>query len=119
MKIEVRVTDNFKKEAKPLLKKYHSFLNDLEQLEQDLLENPQLGTPLGHNAYKVRLRIKSKGKGKSGGGRVITYLESEVIVLAEKAEDCTVINLLSVYDKSEKETLSDAELQRLIAGLHE
>lgn len=119
MKVEIRVSSNFKKEAKPLLKKYPSFLDDLAQLEYELLDNPQFGTPLGHNAYKIRLRIKSKGRGKSGGARVISYLETEVVVWAEKEEDWTIVNLLSVYDKSEKETLSDADLQRLIAGLSE
>lgn len=64
MNIEVRITANFRREAKPLLKRYPSFLDDLERLERELTENPQLGTPLGHNAYKIRLQIKSKGKGK-------------------------------------------------------
>ncbi len=40
MNIEVSLTNNFKKEAKPLLKKYPSFLDDLAQLEQELLNNP-------------------------------------------------------------------------------
>jgi hypothetical protein len=34
-------------------------------------EKHTLGTPLGHDCYKITLKITSKGKGKSGGMRVI------------------------------------------------
>jgi hypothetical protein len=64
-----------------------------------------LGTPIGKNCFKIRLAIKSKGQGKSGGARVITC------VLAVKE---TVV-LLSIYDKAEKEDISDLVLQQLLA----
>ncbi len=67
MKVTVSITNNFKSEAKPLLKKYKSLTNDLLQLEKELTENTRLGTPLGQDAYKIRLKIFSKNKGKSGG----------------------------------------------------
>ena len=67
MKAEVRITRSFKKAVKPLLKKYSSLLGELAKLETELLANPKIGTPLGSNVYKIRLKIKSKGKGKSGG----------------------------------------------------
>ena len=55
------------------------------------------------------MAITSKGKGKSGGARIITY-----IVNAEKE-----ILLVSIYDKSEKETISNKEiLQRVQAYLN-
>ena len=59
MKFEVRTTDNFEKAAKPLLKKYKSLDNELQELESTLLANPTTGTLLGHNIYKVRIAIKS------------------------------------------------------------
>ncbi|MDI7230641.1 type II toxin-antitoxin system RelE/ParE family toxin, partial [Leptospira santarosai] len=46
----------------------------------------------------------SKGKGKSGGARVITC-----VFLIEK-----VVWLLSIYDKSEKENISDKDLEKAI-----
>ena len=49
------------------------------------------------------MAIASKGKGKSGGARVITY----VLV------DDTDVYLLTVYDKSEKDTVPDRELREL------
>lgn len=117
MKVEVRVTKNFRKEAKPLAKKYPSFLDDLEKLEKTLLTNPTGGEPLGKNAYKIRLQIKSKRKGKSGGARVISYLEKEIVLVMEVSEMMTIVNLLTVYDKSAKSTISDSELKNLIENL--
>jgi hypothetical protein len=54
--------------------------NELIQLEADLQVNPQMGTSLGNNTYKIRVAIKSKSKGKSGGARVITHLELDLLV---------------------------------------
>ena len=61
---------------------------------------PLAETSLGYNCYKVRLSIKRKGKGKSGGGRVIT------LVKFIKEE----VHLLSIFDKSKKDTITDKEL---------
>ena len=118
MKVTVNITSNFKKEAKQLLKKYASLKADLTNLENDLLNNPKLGTPLGNNAYKIRVKITSKGKGKSSGARVISYLETELVTSFEDINGQTVVNLISIYDKSESATISDKELKALISNLH-
>ena len=97
----------FKKELKKLVKKYPSLKADFTQLIKGLESNPEQGVPLGRNCYKIRFAIKSKGKGKSGGARLITNF-----VLVE-----TTVYLLSVYDKSEKENLSDKELTELLKSL--
>lgn len=110
MKREVHTTHNFEKAAKPLLKKYKSLANELEALESELITQPNSGTSLGHNIYKVRLAIKSKGKGKSGGARVITYLELETVL----DEETMTIYLLTIYDKSEVDSISSQEINRLI-----
>ncbi len=117
MKIEVRTTKHFRKTAKPLLKKFPSFLDDLEKLEKDLIETPMLGESLGRNVYKIRLKIASKRKGKSGGARVITFIETELITTVESLEERLTVNLLSVYDKSIRETISDYEIDFLIKNL--
>ena len=54
----------------------------------------------------TRLDISSKGRGKSGGGRVITYV---------RLDDETVL-LLSIYNKGEKDSISDAEIRQLLAA---
>jgi len=120
VKVTVRITNNFKSEAKPLLKKYKSLTNDLLKLEKELLVNPRLGTPLGQDAYKIRLKISSKNKGKSGGARVISLVDSTLIGFAEQTspEEITV-NLLSIYDKSNVANITDKELKDLIKSFNE
>ena len=61
---------------------------------------------MGGGVRKVRMSIKSKGKGKSGGARVITFN-----YLLE--DDNREITLMTVYDKSERETISDKEIIEL------
>lgn len=80
---------------------------DYAQLLADLHTNPLLGTDLGHHLRKVRLAITSKRKGKSGGARVITY-----VVLFAQAD--TEVKLITIYDKSEQENISDAELLEIL-----
>ena len=97
----------FDKELKNLVRKYPSLLEEYATLIQELEVSPSLGTPIGRNCYKVRLAIKSKGKGKRGGARVVTnvHVEGETVTL------------LSIYDKSEKSTLTDKELTALLGML--
>jgi hypothetical protein len=98
MSIDLRVTENFKRAAKKLLKKYSSLMQELSTLEQELRGNPKMGTALGNDCYKIRLAVKSKGKGKSGGVRIITH----IIARMEKVDaSSTRIYLVYVYDKSE------------------
>ncbi len=61
MSVEILVTSNFKKEAKKLLKKYPSLKGELAELILELETNPQLGTTIMENVYKLRLASKSKG----------------------------------------------------------
>lgn len=104
MSYSIEITDNFKKEAKRLAKKYPSLKNDLASLFVELENNPTKGISLGNNIYKIRLAIASKGKGKSGGARIITYVTiSEEIVL-----------LLSIYNKGEKDSISNEEILEIL-----
>ena len=104
MKFNIVSTKNFEKEAKHLLKKYASLKKELVELNAQLEVNPEMGTALGKNSFKIRLAISSKGKGKSGGARIITYLYRKGNSLF----------LLSIFDKSEQENISDEKLQLLI-----
>ena len=89
---------------KKLANKYHSLKSDLAGLFESLEKNPIQGTSLGKNCYKIRLAISSKVKGRSGGARLITNF-----VIADET-----VYLLSIYDKSEKENLSNKELDELL-----
>ena len=94
---------------KRLAKKYPSLKAEYIELVQSLKQEPEQGTPLGNNCYKIRLAIASKGKGKSGGSRVITYVQ----VLQ------TTVYLLTIFDKSEKENIPDKELEALLKEIPE
>jgi len=107
MSFNVIPTPEFAREFKRLSKKYPSLKSDLTSLSNALKENPETGKSLGNNCYKIRMAISSKNKGKSGGARVITF--------AKIVE--SVIYLLSIYDKSEIESISDADLLSRIKEL--
>lgn len=66
-------------------------------------EKNDFGVFLGSNLFKKRIKNSSIPTGKSGGFRVIIY---------EKVEDKMI--LLSIYSKTEKESLSDEELKEII-----
>ena len=104
MSFEVVPIPEFVKELKWLAKKYRSLKVEMDALGTELAERPNMGTPIGHDCYKIRLAIKSKGTGKSGGARVITC------VVAVREE----VYLLSIYDKSEQATLTDKRLKELL-----
>jgi len=108
MACEVRTTDRFEKESKRLIKKYPSLLKELRLLGESLSLNPKQGTSLGNNLFKLRLAIKSKGSGKSGGARVITNL-----IVRKNVEQDDRLYLLSIYEKSERSTISTDELKRM------
>jgi mRNA-degrading endonuclease RelE of RelBE toxin-antitoxin system len=114
-RVLIQLTKPFEKEFKRLLKKYPSLKTDLTKLSETLLSDPKTGTPLGNNTFKIRLAIKSKGKGKSGGARVISHLETEIIGIVEN----NTLTLLSIYDKSEVPTISKEDIERLVFELQQ
>ena len=105
--MKVVVGRTFEREAKRLIKKYRSLPSEIADLIESLENNPELGTPIGKNCFKIRLAIQSKGQGKRGGARVISC------VLAIKEE----VVLLSIYDKAEKEDISNLMLQQLLEAI--
>ena len=104
MSYNVLTIPPFDKQLKRLAKKYPSLKSEFAELLESLEQEPEQGTNLGNNCYKIRLAIASKGKGKSAGARVITNF-----VIAEET-----VFLISIYDKSEKENLTDKELDELL-----
>jgi mRNA-degrading endonuclease RelE of RelBE toxin-antitoxin system len=109
MNYEIIATPRFKRDIKRLAKKYLSLKKEYIILINELEKDPLQGISLGDNCYKIRISIASKGKGKSGGARVITH-----IVIKEK-----IVFLLTIYDKSEKENITDRELNELLSQLSE
>jgi mRNA-degrading endonuclease RelE of RelBE toxin-antitoxin system len=104
MNYNIIATSEFRKEIKRLLKKYHSLKKEYLSLIQSLEKTPVQGTSLGMDCYKIRLAIESKRKGKSGGARVITCVRVKG----------STIYLITIFDKSEKDNISDKELKNMI-----
>jgi len=103
MSFEVATIELFDRQAKRLTKKYPSLRQELASLIFELRQSPELGTALGNGFFKIRLAIASKGKGKSGGARVITFVK-----VTE-----TKVYLASIFDKSEKSTITSKELEQV------
>ena len=92
---------------KGLRKKHPSIKADLDNLLIHIKNNHLFGTAIGKDCYKIRMAITSKGKGKSGGARVISCVK----IVQQN------VFLLSIYDKSEKDTIGDNELAMLLIAL--
>jgi mRNA-degrading endonuclease RelE of RelBE toxin-antitoxin system len=107
MAFSIVATADFEKELKRLAKKYPSIKNDVAGLVEKLTIDPHHGVPIGNECYKIRLAITSKGKGKSGGARVITHIQVTRQYLY----------MLSIYDKSEAENITDVEVVRRLRDL--
>ncbi|MCS7035167.1 MAG: hypothetical protein RMJ33_09815 [Saprospiraceae bacterium] len=97
------------------MKKFRSLPSELRALAFALQQNPKMGIPIGREVYKIRLSVRSKGKGKSGGMRVISYVEFT------DAQDTVVadVYLLAIYDKSAFENIPDSVLRKLVADIQE
>ena len=96
---KVEVSPEFKRDIKPLAKKYSSLKKSIEELHDNLIENPYLGVSYGGGMFKIRLADKSKGSGKSGGFRVLYYH-------LEKTEQGITILLTNIYNKSDIGTIT-------------
>ena len=102
MNYDIRYSETFERGAKILAKIYPSLKKDLAKLAIGRSKTPDIGTPLWHNMYKVRMAITSKGRGKSGGARVITCVvyKKEQVLLAE------------IYDKADYASVDEERILR-------
>jgi mRNA-degrading endonuclease RelE of RelBE toxin-antitoxin system len=109
MNFKIEIATEAVIEIKRLTKKYRSFKNDFGDLVTLLEQDPVQGEPLGKDCYKVRFAITTNQKGKSGGARVITCVK----IVDER------VLVLSVYDKSESDSIRTKEIERRLknAGL--
>lgn len=107
MSYSVKVLPKFARQLKKLARKYPSLKEEYAELVRTLKADPIQGVSIGRDCYKVRLSISSKGKGKSGGARVI----ANVLVMKN------MVYLLVIYDKSERDSISDKELKELLKAV--
>jgi len=95
--------DTFLKEAKQLSKKFKLLKADLKHAIEEIETKNDVGISLGYNLFKKRVRNSSIPTGKSGGFRIIIYQQLHNRTL-----------LISIYSKTEKESLSDQELINIL-----
>ena len=62
---------------------------------------------MGSGLHKIRLASAIKGKGKSGGFRVVTYY-------IEQVGDEEIIYLVTIYDKSEQDSITKDDLLAIV-----
>jgi mRNA-degrading endonuclease RelE of RelBE toxin-antitoxin system len=106
MPTTVSIPDPFQKELKRLSRKYPQVLDAVETLISTLESDQRPGDKIphvGYDVYKVRLRNPSAGRGKSGGFRVIYFVQ-----LADS------VVLLTIYSKTAQTDISPEEIRRVL-----
>jgi len=111
MPTQVKVGGRFQRDIKHLKKKYPAVSKEvrglLDQLEAD--ERPGEKVPgVGHDVYKVRLANPSAQRGKSGGFRVIYYVQLSDVVL-----------MVTIYSKTEQVDVTPEEIHTILEGVLE
>ncbi len=99
----------FRRSVKNLRKKYPRIQQDVQPLIERLAggETPgNLVPSTGNAVYKVRLPNRDAQRGKSGGYRVMYYLQTKERII-----------LLTMYAKSDQTDISAGTIQDLIADL--
>ena len=79
-------TEEFVRQAKRLAKRYHSLADDINNLQYELMENPEIGVSLGGGKRKIRLGVKSKGGGKRG---MVSHLRPGTVAICDSALVCS------------------------------
>jgi mRNA-degrading endonuclease RelE of RelBE toxin-antitoxin system len=103
---EVIESISYQKELKKLTKKYRSIRKDVKPLIQQLADGETPGDRISGNkypVYKVRVKNSDTRSGKSGGYRVIYYTKTPTAIL-----------LTSIYAKSDRDSISNEEVEAII-----
>ena len=104
IKLNVNKTKYFAKLVKKLARKYQNIETDIDCFLDNIQDLNDLGVSLGNNLYKARIKNTDNNKGKSGGYRLITYLQV-------KNNELTMIY---IYSKSELENVNESVLDSII-----
>lgn len=106
MLIRVVYAESFIRAARKLQKRYPHLEDDAEafadQLEAGDLPGDRV-QGLSHRVYKARVPNTDAQRGKSGGYRIIYYLETEETRI-----------LITIYSKTDQSDIPVAELRRMI-----
>jgi mRNA-degrading endonuclease RelE of RelBE toxin-antitoxin system len=109
MPTKVNIPPEARKDIKHLKRKYPAVTGQVLQLVEQLENDERPGDKIpgvGFNAYKVRLPNPSAKRGKSGGFRVIYYVQMADSVF-----------LLRIYSKTEQTDIGPDRIRRTLKSL--
>jgi len=111
MNYNVIFGNSFKRSVKKLEKRFPCVKKDVRTAVEVLLENPELGVliPDGSGIRKLRLRNSDMKRGKSGGYRLLYLFD----------QTSESIYFLLLYAKSDRENITQHEIQELLEQLSE
>ncbi|MEM9220142.1 MAG: type II toxin-antitoxin system RelE/ParE family toxin [Cyanobacteria bacterium P01_F01_bin.150] len=104
--VRVEAAPTFGRNIRKLKKKYHSIREDVQPIVEKLQQGEILGAKIpdiGYSVFKVRVRNRDNQKGKSGGYRLIYYLQTAESII-----------LLTIYSKSEQANISADDIKQII-----
>lgn len=111
MPTTVRYHPRFDKQLEGLERKYPKTTDEVEGLidQLELDQRPGQRVPgVGYTVYKVRLPNRAARRGKSGGFRVIYYVQ-----FSDR------VKLLTIYSKTDQTDISVYEIRTLVAESEE
>jgi mRNA-degrading endonuclease RelE of RelBE toxin-antitoxin system len=106
MPVNVEFTPEFKRNVRALSKKYRHVRSDVDPLIVDLQSGQLPGdqvTGTGYTIFKVRVPNRDVRKGKSGGYRLIYYLQTKADII-----------LITIYSKTEQADVSALQIRRIV-----
>ena len=105
MPTTVRYLKVFDRRLERLERKYRRTTHEVRGLVHQLIQDQRPGQRIpgvGYTVFKVRLPNRAARRGKSGGFRVIYYVQLSDLV-----------TLLTIYSKSDETDISIAEIRQL------
>ncbi|WP_373479903.1 type II toxin-antitoxin system RelE/ParE family toxin [Geminocystis sp.] len=104
---EIKFAAQFKQDIKTLAKKYRQIKSDIKPIIEQLELGELIGVRIPETNdifYKVRIKNSDIQKGKSGGYRLIYHVQGSTIII-----------MMTIYTKSEKEDISAKRIREILA----
>lgn len=111
MPATVNLLNKFRRRLKRLRRKYPAVTQEVNKLVTDLENDQRPGDKLsgfGYDLYKVRLPNPSARRGRSGGFRVVYYVQF-----------ADLVHLVTIFSKSEKSDVSVHAVQGVLAEIED
>ncbi len=109
MPVNVSFTPEFKRNLRALSRKFRHIREDIDpiinQLQGGQLPGDQV-TGTGYTIFKLRVSNRDVQKGKSGGYRLIYYLQTKSEII-----------LITIYSKAEQADISASQIRRIVGEL--